>query len=85
MWSRSSESLRPAICRRLRNILRESCGQRHLVECCFSKLKQARRVAVRFEKMPRNYVAVITIAAIVLWLRSCPQFLRRDETVYLVG
>jgi transposase len=24
--------------------------QRHLVECCFSKLKQFRRVATRFEK-----------------------------------
>lgn len=26
------------------------CAQRHLVECCFSKLKQFRRVATRFEK-----------------------------------
>ena len=25
-------------------------AQRHLVECCFSKLKQFRRVATRFEK-----------------------------------
>jgi transposase len=44
-------------------------AQRHLVECCFSKLKQFRRVATRFEKTARNYLAVITIAAIVLWLR----------------
>jgi transposase len=27
-------------------------AQRHLVECCFSKLKQFRRVATRFEKKP---------------------------------
>jgi transposase len=27
-------------------------AQRHLVECCFSKLKQLRRVATRFEKPP---------------------------------
>ena len=27
-------------------------AQRHLVECCFSKLKQFRRVATRFEKPP---------------------------------
>jgi transposase len=44
-------------------------AQRHLVECCFSKLKQFRRVATRFEKTARHYLAVVTIAAIVLWLR----------------
>ncbi len=44
-------------------------AQRHLVECCFSKLKQFRRVATRYEKTARNYLAVITIAAIVLWIR----------------
>lgn len=44
-------------------------AQRYLVECCFSKLKQFRRVATRFEKTARNYLAVITIAAIILWLR----------------
>jgi transposase len=44
-------------------------AQRHLVECCFSKLKQFRRVATRFEKTARNYLAIVTLAAIVLWLR----------------
>ena len=44
-------------------------AQRHLVECCFSKLKQFRRVATRFEKTADNYLAVVTIAAAVLWLR----------------
>ncbi|WP_397420823.1 IS5 family transposase [Phenylobacterium sp.] len=44
-------------------------AQRHLVECCFSKLKQYRRVATRFEKTARNYLAVVTIAAIALWLQ----------------
>ena len=44
-------------------------AQRHLVECCFSKLKQFRRVATRFKKTARNYRAVVTLAAIVLWLR----------------
>jgi len=44
-------------------------AQRHLVECCFSKLKQFRRVATRFEKTARNYRAVVTLAAILLWIR----------------
>ena len=44
-------------------------AQRHLVECCFSRLKQFRRVATRYEKTARNYLAVVTIAAIALWIR----------------
>jgi transposase len=44
-------------------------AQRHLIECCFAKLKHFRRVATRFEKTARNYHAIVTIAAIVLWLR----------------
>ncbi len=34
-------------------------AQRHRVHCCFSKLKQFRRVATRFEKTARNYRAVL--------------------------
>lgn len=44
-------------------------AERHLVECCFSKLKQFRRVATRFEKTAQNYLAVVTLAAIVIWLK----------------
>ena len=43
--------------------------ERHLIECCFSKLKQFRRVATRFEKTARNYQAVVSLAAIILWMR----------------
>jgi transposase len=44
-------------------------AQRQRVACCFSKLKQFRGVATRFEKTARNYLTVVTHAAIVLWLR----------------
>jgi len=42
---------------------------RHLVECCFNKLKHFRRVATRYEKTARNFLAFITVSAIALWLR----------------
>lgn len=44
-------------------------AQRHLVECCFSKLKQFRRIATRYEKTARNYRAIIALAATILWLK----------------
>ena len=37
-------------------------AQRHLVECCFSKLKQFRRVATRFEKTSRMILALVLCA-----------------------
>jgi transposase len=40
-------------------------AQRHLIECCFAKLKQFGRVATRSEKTARSYLAVITIAATI--------------------
>lgn len=48
---------------------RQLYKERHLVECCISKLKQFRRVATRYEKTARNYLAVVTLAATILWLR----------------
>ena len=44
-------------------------AMRSLIECCFSKLKQFRRVPTRYEKTATNFLAVVTIAAIVLWIR----------------
>ncbi len=43
--------------------------ERHLVECFFSKLKQFRRIATRYEKTARNFLAMITIACAMVWLR----------------
>ena len=54
-------------------------AQRHLVECCFSKLKQFRRVATRFEKTARNYGAVVTLAAIVFGLEPAHEIGRAAE------
>lgn len=42
--------------------------ERHLVECFFMKLKDYRRVAMRFEKLARRYLAFVLLAAILVWL-----------------
>jgi len=43
--------------------------ERNRVERCFNRLKGFRRVATRYEKRDVNYLAMVTIAAIVLlWL-----------------
>ena len=42
--------------------------QRNRVERCFNRLKQFRRVASRYEKRAVNYLAMLTLAAILLWL-----------------
>jgi transposase len=43
---------------------------RNLVERFFSRIKQCRRVATRYDKLAANYLAFIKLAAIRIWLRS---------------
>jgi len=42
--------------------------ERNRVERFINRLKQFRRVATRYEKRAQNYLAMVTLAAIVLWL-----------------
>src|SRR5262249_42688872 len=42
--------------------------ERNQVERCINRLKQYRRVATRYEKLAINYLAMVTIAAILIWL-----------------
>ena len=42
--------------------------ERNLVERTINRLKQFRRVATRYEKQGENYLAMVTIAAILMWL-----------------
>ena len=44
--------------------------QRNLIERFFNKLKHFRRVATRFDKLARNYLAALHLAATRLWARS---------------
>jgi transposase len=44
--------------------------QRNLIERYFCKLKHFRRVATRFDKLARNFLAAVTLASTRLWLRA---------------
>lgn len=42
--------------------------ERHLVENFFMRIKDNRRIAMRFEKLARRYMAFVFLAASFLWL-----------------
>ena len=44
--------------------------QRNIVERYFCKLKHFRRIATRFDKLARNFLASILLASSRLWLRA---------------
>jgi transposase len=44
--------------------------KRNLVERFFNKLKHFRRVATRFDKLARNFLAAVLIASTRIWIRA---------------
>jgi transposase len=46
-------------------------AQLHPVERLFSRLKQFRRLATRYDKLDAHFLAFVHMAATVLWLRDC--------------
>jgi len=44
--------------------------KRNIVERCINRLKQFRRVATRYDKRAQNFLAFLTFASILIWLRS---------------
>jgi len=47
---------------------REAYRQRNIIERLINRLKNFRRIATRYEKRAANYLAMITIGAILLWI-----------------
>jgi transposase len=43
---------------------------RNIMERCFNKLKNARRLATRYDKTARNYSGFIHIVSIRLWMKQ---------------
>ena len=44
--------------------------ERNLIERFFSKLKHFRRVATRYDKLAENFLAMVQLASMRLWLRA---------------
>lgn len=61
----------PSLSRRLvhRSVDHAIYRQRNLIERFFNKLKHFRRIATRFDKLARNYLAAVLLASTRLWLR----------------
>lgn len=53
----------------LRDYDKEIYKERNLVERLFQKLKQFRRVATRYERRAVNYMTMLSLASIVIWLK----------------
>jgi transposase len=47
---------------------KERYRHRNVVERCFLRLKQWRRIATRYDKQADTYLAFLTLASIILWL-----------------
>ena len=43
--------------------------ERHLVECCFNKLKHFRRIFSRFDKLDRSFLGFVQFVCALVWLR----------------
>ncbi len=48
---------------------RAAYARRNVVERCINRLKQFRRVATRYDKTARNYLAMVHIGCIRIWAR----------------
>jgi transposase len=58
-----------------RRIIRRSVDpdlyrRRNLIERFFCKLKHFRRIATRFDKLARNFLAAVTLASTRLWIKA---------------
>lgn len=53
---------------RARDFDRHRYRERRLVENYFQRIKRFRRIAMRFDKLARNYLAFVQLASVLVWL-----------------
>jgi len=58
--------------RSIRRYDKKLYSHRYLVEIFFHTLKACRRIATRYEKTARNYLAIVHLACALVWLRGAP-------------
>ena len=46
---------------------RDAYRRRNLVERMFCRLKDWRRIATRYDKLARNFLSAVTLAATIIW------------------
>lgn len=66
---RRIEAVIPSACRRNPIIPHDILAYRlrNLIERMFGRLKDFRRVATRYDKLARNFLATVTLAALIIW------------------
>jgi transposase len=45
----------------------ETYKKRNVIERAFSRLKDFRRIATRYDKLARNYASAVALAAVIIW------------------
>jgi transposase len=65
----ATDAVIPSSGRRKRPIPHDALAyrQRNLIERMFGRLKDFRRIATRYDKLARNFLAAVTIVATILW------------------
>ena len=53
-----------------RSVERDLYSKRNLIERYFCRLKHFRRVATRYEKIARNFLAAVALASTRLWIKA---------------
>ena len=67
--AQGAEAVIPARrCSKSRDYDKGTYKKRNLIERFFNKIKHHRRIATRYDKLAQNYLAWVTLAAILLWL-----------------
>ena len=54
----------------MRNFSKALYKERNRVERFFNKIKHFRRIATRYEKLGENFLAMVKLAAIRIWLHT---------------
>lgn len=58
----------PRSCQQPRTYDKVRYRLRNRIERCFARLKQFRRIATRFDRIPQHFLAFLYLAAIPLWI-----------------